>query len=44
MSAIKYASTGKIVAYEISKSFKIDFVLKTVKQKEKLTKLICPFF
>ncbi len=38
MSAIKDASTGKIVAYKISDNLKIDFVLDTVKQldKEKL--------
>ncbi len=32
MSAIKDASTGKIGAYKISESFKIDFVLETLKQ------------
>lgn len=35
MSAIKDASTGKIVAYEISESLKIDFVLDTVKKLDK---------
>ncbi len=32
MSAIKDASTGKIVAYKVSESLKMDFVLETVKQ------------
>ncbi len=35
LSAIKDAATGKIVAYEISESLKIDFVLDTVKQLNK---------
>ncbi len=32
MSEIKDASTGKIIAYKISDSLKIDFVLETIKQ------------
>ncbi len=35
LSAIKDAATGKIVAYELSTSLRIEFVLETVKQLDK---------
>ena len=35
LSAIKDASTGRLLAYELSESLKIDFVLDTVKQLDK---------
>ena len=35
MSAIKDATTGRLLAYELSESLKIDFVLETLKQLDK---------